>query len=94
MRSPVGDTLGAAKTTRIANCKTTRRRRPSSGGRRDVRVTRKANRPPRMRPIRAHRETFISGEEINGLAPARLRVDRQQFRTHLDQEIAQEPGLM
>ena len=52
-------------------------------------VTRNGEPVAELRPLRAGRRTFISREEVATLAAAGVRIDRQQFRSDLDQVIDQ-----
>jgi len=52
-------------------------------------VTRNGEPVAELRPLRAGRRTFISREEVAGLATAGVRIDRDQFRADLDRVIDQ-----
>ena len=52
-------------------------------------VTRNGEPVAELRPVRAGRRAFISREEIAELAAADVRVDRERFRSDLDQVIDQ-----
>jgi prevent-host-death family protein len=52
-------------------------------------VTRNGEPVAELRPFRSGRRTFISREEVAGLAAAGVRIDRHQFRADLDQLIDQ-----
>ena len=54
-------------------------------------VTRNGEPVAELRPLRAGRRAFISREEVAALAAAGVRIDRQQFRSDLDQVIDQGP---
>ncbi len=52
-------------------------------------VTRNGEPVAELRPLRAGRRTFISREEVAALASANVRIDRDQFRSDLDDVIDQ-----
>lgn len=52
-------------------------------------VTRNGEPVAELRPLRSGRRTFISREEVAGLAAAEVRIDRHQFRADLDGLIDQ-----
>lgn len=52
-------------------------------------VTRNGEPVAELRPVRAGRRAFISREEVAALAAASARIDRQRFRSDLDQVIDQ-----
>lgn len=52
-------------------------------------VTRNGQPVAELRPLRAGRRTFISREEVEALASANVRIDRDQFRADLDDVIDQ-----
>jgi prevent-host-death family protein len=52
-------------------------------------VTRNGEPVAELRPLRAGRRTFISREEVAGLATGGVRIDRDQFRADLDRVIDQ-----
>jgi prevent-host-death family protein len=52
-------------------------------------VTRNGEPVAELRPIRVGRRTFITRDEVAGLATSGVRIDRQQFRADLDRSIDQ-----
>lgn len=52
-------------------------------------VTRNGEPVAELRPLRAGRRTFISRDEVAALAKAGVRIDRERFRTDLDDVIDQ-----
>ena len=52
-------------------------------------VTRNGEPVAELRPLRPGRRTFISRAEVAALAAAKVRIDRDQFRTDLDAVIDQ-----
>ena len=52
-------------------------------------VTRNGEPVAELRPIRAGRRTFITREDVAGLAGAAVRIDHRQFRADLDGLIDQ-----
>ena len=52
-------------------------------------ITRNGEPVAELRPLRAGRRAFISREEVATLAAAGVGIDRQQFRSDLDQVIDQ-----
>ena len=52
-------------------------------------VTRNGEPVAELRPLRAGRHTFISRDEVAALAKAGVRIDRERFRTDLDDVIDQ-----
>lgn len=47
-------------------------------------VTRNGEPVAELRPIRAHRRTFVSRKDIDELATADVRIDHRRFRADLD----------
>ena len=52
-------------------------------------VTRNGEPVAELRPLRAGRRTFITRDEVAALAKAGVRIDRERFRTDLDDVIDQ-----
>lgn len=52
-------------------------------------VTRNGEPIAELRPLRAHRRTFIARDDIMALAATGMRIDRRQFRSDLDDAIDQ-----
>jgi prevent-host-death family protein len=52
-------------------------------------VTRNGEPVAELRPLRAHRRTFIAREDIVALAATGMRIDHRQFRSDLDAVIDQ-----
>ena len=52
-------------------------------------VTRNGEPVAELRPLRAGRRAFISRKEVESLAMADVRIDRDQFRADLDRVIDQ-----
>lgn len=52
-------------------------------------VTRNGEPVAELRPVRSGRRTFVSREEVAGLAAVSVRIDRHQFRSDLDRLIEQ-----
>jgi prevent-host-death family protein len=52
-------------------------------------VTRNGEPVAELRPIRAGRRTFVTRDEIAGLAGAAVRIDHHRFRDDLDRAIDQ-----
>lgn len=50
-------------------------------------VTRNGEPVAELRPLRAHRRTFISREDVLALAATGMRIDHRQFRSDLDAAI-------
>jgi prevent-host-death family protein len=53
-------------------------------------VTRNGEPVAELRPIRVGRRTFITRDEVAGLATSGVRIDPQQFRADLDRSIEQD----
>jgi prevent-host-death family protein len=52
-------------------------------------VTRNGEPVAELRPLRAGRRTFITRDEVAGLAAAGVRIDHRRFRDDLDRLIDQ-----
>ncbi len=52
-------------------------------------VTRNGEPVAELRPIRSGRRTFVTRDEIAGLAGAAVRIDHRRFRDDLDRAIDQ-----
>jgi prevent-host-death family protein len=52
-------------------------------------VTRNGEPVAELRPLRAGRRTFITRDEVAGLAAAAVRIDHRRFRDDLDRLIDQ-----
>jgi prevent-host-death family protein len=52
-------------------------------------VTRNGEPVAELRPMRAGRRTFITRDEVAGLATAAVRIDHRRFRDDLDRLIDQ-----
>jgi prevent-host-death family protein len=53
-------------------------------------VTRNGEPVAELRPLRAARRTFITRDEVAGLASTAVRIDHRQFRADLDRLIDQD----
>jgi prevent-host-death family protein len=53
-------------------------------------VTRNGEPVAELRPIRAGRRTFITRDDVAGLATSGVRIDRHLFRADLDRSIDQD----
>jgi len=52
-------------------------------------VTRNGEPVAELRPIKAHRRTFVSRAEIEDMAAAGVRIDHHRFRADLDRAFDQ-----
>jgi prevent-host-death family protein len=52
-------------------------------------ITRNGEPVAELRPIRPDRRTFITRDEVAGLAAAAVRIDHRRFREDLDRVIDQ-----
>ena len=52
-------------------------------------VTRNGEPVAELRPVRTGRRTFITRDELTGMAGAAVRIDHRRFREDLDQAIDQ-----
>lgn len=53
-------------------------------------VTRNGEPVAELRPIRSGRRTFVTRDEVAGLAAAAVRIDHRRFRDDLDRSIDQD----